>query len=266
MEQFSLRFHKVHPDKIPVSFTWDDNFSRHTEYIAPAFLTRDMRCTFYINPGEDDFEQKHLSGYKTLLRQGFEIGSHGYLHENLCDLSYAASVDIVQSAIVSIQKLFQLYPATFAFPYHDFNEETLLMVRSHHLETRNTLARSKRIGIKTDISLEDMLCAVCESIEEKHALVFSGHSVILSPAEATDEQLKDQTGYNPILLDDLTRLLDFILTKNEYIEVLTFEQAALKEYVLRHCEITGDSFTITQEQLDSLKPYRIDIDRLSQLI
>lgn len=266
MEQYSLRFHKVHPDKIPVCFTWDDNFSRHIEYIAPAFLKRNMRCTFYINPGEDGFEQTHLPGYLALSKQAFEIGSHGYLHENLCDLSYAASVDIVKSAIASIQRLFQLYPTTFAFPYHDHNEETLRLVRSHHLETRNTLAHSKRIGIKTNIPLEDMLCAVNKSVEEKHALVFSGHSVILSPAEVTDNQLKDQTGYNPILLDNLTRLLDFILTKNDYVEVLTFEQAALKEYVLRHCEFTGDSFTITQKQLDSLKPFHIDIDRLSQLI
>ncbi len=264
MEQYKLHFHNVHPDKTTVSFTWDDNFLRHIEHIAPAFAERGMRCTFYINPGEEGFEQTHLPGYLHLSKQAFEIGSHGYLHQNLCNLPYDASVDIVQSAIKHIQKLFHVYPTTFAFPYHDYNEEILSMTRSHHLETRNTLARSKRFGIKTDILLGDMLCAVDESIDKRHTLVFSGHSVILSPGEANDAQLKDQTGYNPILLDHLSRLLDYIQTKNESIEVLTFEQAALKEYVLRHCEITGNSFIITQEQLNWLKPYHIGIERLGQ--
>lgn len=266
MEQYTLRFHNVHPDKITISFTWDDNFSRHIKFIAPAFLKRGLRCTFYINPGEEGFEQTHLSGYAALLSHKFEIGSHGYLHENLCDLPYDASVEIVQHAIGRIQKNFNHYPSTFAFPYHDFNEEILSMVRSYHLETRNTLPRSKRFGIKTDSPLEDMINAVKTSIDEKRALVFSGHSVILSPEEATDEQLKAETGYNPILLEGLNQLLDDIQTKNESIDVLTFEQAALKEYVRDHCPFTQDSFTITQEQLNRLKPYHLGIERLRLLM
>lgn len=266
MEQYTLRFHNVHPNKITVSFTWDDNFSRHIKYIAPAFLKRNMRCTFYINPGEEGFEQTHLPGYLDLSKQAFEIGSHGYLHENLCSLPYDASVDIVRHANASIQKLFHIYPATFAFPYHDYDEEVLSMVKSHHLETRNTLPGSKRFGIKTDSPLEDMISAVKTSIDENYALVFSGHSVILNPKEVADEQLKNETGYNPILLDHLNRLLDFLQTKNEHMEVLTFVQAALKEYVRDHCQFTQDSFTITQEQLNRLKPYHLGIERLGQLM
>jgi len=263
---YTLRFHNVHPDKVSVCFTWDDNFARHIRYIAPAFLDRGMRCTFYINPGEADFEQKHLAGYADLLQKGFEIGSHGFLHDNLCSVPYASSVDIVQNAIESIQRLFGLYPATFAFPYHDFNEDVLSMVKSYHLETRNTLAHSKRFAIKTGIPLEEMTDAVKKSLEEKNSLVFSGHSVILSPEEAINDQLKNKTGYNPILLDHLTQLLDFIQTKKAYAEVLTFEQAALKAFVCEHCEITVDSFVITQEHLNMIKPFHIDIEKLRILL
>lgn len=266
MEQYTLRFNKLNPNKISVCFTWDDNFSRHIKYIAPAFLERGMSCTFYINPGEENFEQKHLPGYMALSRQGFEIGSHGYLHENLCTLPYASSVDTVKNAISSIQKYFHIYPATFAFPYHDFNEDILSMVKSHHLETRNTLAHSKRFGIKTDSPLEAMLSAVKESIDEKRSLVFSGHSVILNPAEAADDALESETGHNPILLDRLNCLLDFIQTKNDYIDVLTFEQAALKEYINNHCDMTNQTFTITQKQLDELKQYHIYIEDLGRLM
>jgi peptidoglycan/xylan/chitin deacetylase (PgdA/CDA1 family) len=266
MEQYTLRFNKVDPNKTSVCFTWDDNFLRHIKYIAPAFSERDLRCTFYINPGEEDFEQKQLPGYMGLSKQGFEIGSHGYLHENLCTLPYASSVDIVKNAIASIQKLFGFYPTTFAFPYHDFDEEMLSMVKSYHLETRNTLLNSKRFGIKTDSSLESMRSAIRASIDGKHTLVFSGHSIILSADEATDDALKSETGYNPILLDHLNCLLDFIRSKNQHIEVLTFKQAALKEYIKTHCDITGQSFTIAQKQLDRLKPYHIECEELARLM
>lgn len=266
MGSYLLRLNRVHPQKISVCFTWDDNFPRHIHTIAPAFMKRDMRCTFYINPGEDDFMTKHLSGYLKLQNAGFEIGSHGFLHNNLCNLPLSASIDIVQKALFSIQSGFNHYPTTFAFPYHAFDAEILSMVKSFHLETRNTLGHSKRLGIKTDTSLKEMLTAVEDAIAGQHALVFSGHSIILYAEEALDECLKDDTGYNPILLDHLNSLLDFIQTKSKHLELLTFEQAALKEFICHNCEFTEGLFIITQEQIDWLSTFHIDAKRLSELM
>lgn len=264
MKQYHVRFHNIHPDKTSICFTWDDNFTRHFSTIAPAFIKRGMRCTFYINPGEEDFASKFLPGYSDLLNKAFEIGSHGFVHDNLCRIPHPDAVSIVKEAISRIEKQFNIYPTTFAFPYHDFNAEILDMVKTFHFETRNTLPHSKRFAIKTDTPYEDMLDAVKEAIANKHSLVFSGHSVIFNIEE--NQERKNETGYNPILLAHLISLLDFIQTQNETVQVLTFEQAALKEYISRHCDITTDSFTVTRQQLDWLGSFHIDIGKLTQIM
>ena len=266
MMPYKFQFRNVHPEKPAVCFTFDDNFSRHSTYVAPAFSARGFRCTFYVNAGTEDFLSRHQARYLELLKQGFEIGSHGFVHDNLSELSPADALKNLRASARRIEELLHVYPATFAFPYHDYTDDTLSMARSVHLETRNTLADSKWFAIKTAIPLSDMLTAVEQCTEEKHPLVFSGHSVILTPEEADDDRLKSETGYNPILLDDLCALLDFIKTRSGHIQVLTFEQASLLAFIRRSCEIAGDTFFMTQDSLDPLKTFEIGMERLRELI
>ncbi len=266
MDQIQLSFYHVNPKKTAVCFTFDDNFARHSELIAPAFLQRSFRCTFYLNPGEDGFAENHLNKYLALSHQGFEIGSHGFVHDNLSKLSPAEAEKNLRDSARSIQELFQIYPATFAFPYHDFSNETLAMARACHIETRNTLADSIWVPIKTAIPLGDMLTAVEQCIEESRPLVFSGHSVILTPEEANDERLKNETGYNPILFNDLCALLDDIKERSAVIQVLTFEQAALLAYIQQNGAIDGDSFLLSEKSMNHLEAFGIGVERLSKLM
>ncbi len=265
MKPDAQHFSKLDPSLPAVCFTFDDNLSRHREMIAPAFFERGWRCTFYINPGTADFTP-HMQNYKALLEQGFEIGSHGDVHDNLSELEPAAALENMQKAAQRIQEIFGVYPSTFAFPYHDYNDETLRMARSFHLETRNTLTQSIWFAIKTAIPLSDMLAAVEQAISEKRPLVFSGHSVIKTREEATDESLKGETGSNPILLDDLCSLLDFIASKSDSVQVLTFEQAAVLAYIRKHGEIDGGSYLLTQQFIDHLSQFHIDAPRLNHFM
>ncbi len=266
MSQYHLRFQNVDPNKTAVCFTFDDNFFRHSELVAPAFLQRGLRCTFYINPGTEDFLSRHQTRYSKLLKQGFEIGSHGYVHDNLSKLEPADAEKNLRDAARRIESCYHVYPSTFAFPYHDVTDETLAMARSMHIETRNMLAHSRWFAIKTAIPLSDMLTAAEQCSEGKRPLVFSGHSVILTPEEADDERLKSETGYNPILLDDLCALLDFIQARSEKIQVLTFEQASLLAYIEKNGEINGDSLTISQEHLQRLEAFGIGLERFCKLM
>lgn len=265
MKPDAQHFSKLDPSLPAVCFTFDDNLSRHREMIAPAFFERGWRCTFYINPGTSDFAS-HMAGYKALLEQGFEIGSHGDVHDNLSELEPAAALENMQKAAQRIQAIFGVYPSTFAFPYHDYNEKTLMLAKSLYLETRNTLADSIWFAIKTAIPLSDMLTAVEQAISEKRPLVFSGHSVIKTREEATDESQKHETGSNPILLSDLCELLDFIASKGEHVQVLTFEQAALLACIKQYSEIDGNSYILTQQLMDHLSQFHIDASRLNHLI
>jgi len=262
----TMRFSRIHPEKTAVCFTFDDNFSRHGGMIAPAFLRRGFRCTFYVNPGEEGFEEKHKEAYGALLRQGFEIGSHGYVHDNLSKLPPAHALKNLQNAAMRIRDCFGVYPATFAFPYHDYTGQTLAMAKALHLETRNTLPYSVWVAIRSGTPLSVYLSAVSQCISQNRPLVFSGHSAVTSREEADDERLKSETGYNPILLGDLETLLDEIKSQSGRLQALTFEQAALLAYIRRYGTIDGDAFFLPQERFDALSAFGICDERLKKLI
>lgn len=264
MEPYTLRFNRVHPKKTAVCFTFDDNFERHGSVVAPAFLSRGMACTFYINPGTKDFASAHLQRCRELLLNGFEIGSHGDTHENLVSLPPADALRTVRAAAARIHRYLGVYPATFAFPYHAYTGETLAMARGFHLETRNTLAESEWFPIKADVSRERLLAAIRRCIAARRPLVFSGHSVRLSQDGPRDEN--GAAGPNPLPLGDLAALLDFLETQREYAQVITFEQAALLAYLSRYGAVSGDTFRVTPALLEPLRPYHIGVDRLASLM
>ena len=101
MNNIILHFSKINPNKLSVSFTWDDNFTRHIEFIAPKFEKYNLRCTFYINPGEPDFPARLYEGYAKLAKDNFELGSHGYTHHHftkLGDLNYIDQISAVKKS------------------------------------------------------------------------------------------------------------------------------------------------------------------------
>lgn len=263
MDAVKIRFNNIDTDKLSVCFTWDDNYLSHSRHTAPQFIKRGMRCTFYINPGEAGFEDKFLPGCRALSEMGFEIGSHGYRHDNYSEVSCAVfRRELVKSAR-AIKEHIGIYPATFAFPYHDYNDDMLLTARKHHLETRNTLGGSRRFGIKADSTLEEMIGFVNCCVSEGCSMVFSGHSAIPDDAQPHDTQ---EAGYGPIPVRSLSALLDHVESLGAKAQVLTFGQAALKRYITDSCEVCEGSFTLSGKQLGLLAAFDIDAERLRRLI
>jgi hypothetical protein len=82
MEALKLSFNHIDLRKISICFTWDDNCFAHSALIAPEFSRRGLKCTFYINPGDEGFE-KYAPCYKALSEASFETGSHSFNHYNL---------------------------------------------------------------------------------------------------------------------------------------------------------------------------------------
>lgn len=262
MQQEKLRFNHVDINKVSVCFTWDDNCNAHIELTAPQFARRGLKCTFYINPGKEGFREKFASGYRELAKGGFEIGSHSYDHVRLTGLQEEELEYQIKASADGICESVGVYPSTFAFPYHDFDERTLSAAGRYHLETRNTLPSSVRFGVRTKSDIEEMFDAVRECVSAGQNLVFSGHSAVSDAQELSSPNC----GYEPILLDNLNALLDMIQTISDNTQVLTLQQAALKEYITSRCEIAGNSYTLTRGQLDYLSAFGIDAGKLSRLI
>lgn len=261
MKAIRVPFNHIDIGKISICFTWDDNFIAHSKLIAPQFLKRGLRCTFYINPGEQDFE-KYLSGYKALSENFFEIGNHGFCHDDYTGIPNEEFEYELKRSALSINDNLGIYPSTFAFPYHAFNDDMLQTARTLFLETRNTLGNSRRFGIRTVSTLDEMFLCVKDCIANGRSLVFSGHSAIPD----MDIDFNEDTGHEPVHLGSLSALLDSLQTLQDRSEVLTFEQAAIKQYIINNCEISGDSCIISGEQMDWLSAFRIDAEKLRRVI
>ncbi|MBD5131277.1 MAG: polysaccharide deacetylase family protein [Clostridiales bacterium] len=203
--------------KIGISFTWDDNFNEHYKYVAPIFKEWGCRCTFYINPGEENFTNFMANQYKELSEQGFEIGSHGFVHDHYSRLSYNDFYAQLIKSKNAITALTNKPPLTFAFPHHDFTNDMLAVARSVYKETRNTLNNTVRFSLKTKTDLESVKTALNNAINDSYNIVFSGHSVFKQQDEINN------CGYEPISVKLLSSIISTIV--NEYkLPILTFEE------------------------------------------
>lgn len=256
-----FEFNKIHPNKISFSFTWDDNFERHIDWIAPIFNKYQKKCTFYINPGNHDFYESLKDGYSQLAKQEFEIGSHGYTHHHFSRLSDADFKFQLTESKEKITEITNIIPITFAFPHHDYSLRMLETAKEIYLETRNTLNNTPRYSLKSHTTIVDIQNTVLNAISNRHSLVFSGHSVSLSTdINGTLE------GFEPISSTLLDEILHLLTEYQHTSEICTFSQAVLKEFIYQNCEYTNKMFYMSRDQLLYLKKYGLSRKRIEELI
>ncbi len=259
MDNYTAHFKRLCIDKLSACFTWDDNFLRHAELIAPLFIRHQKRCSFYINVGDDDFSSKMAYSYYSLMKNGFEIGSHGHNHQHMDRLPINKFFEQMQLSIEQMTRIWQQRPTTFAFPHHDYNEEMLMLAKSLFLETRNTLSHAKRISLKSHTTLLNIARNIDDMIYNNLNIVFSGHSI----KTQEDEQNNHIDGYEPVRMSVIDDILAYLTNKKDEIEIITFEQAALKEYIKQHCHYTNTQCELPAQTLINLAHYGFSINKIS---
>lgn len=254
-----FKFCNMSPDKGAIVFTWDDNSVSHGKSIAPIFLENGKRCTFYINPSAPDFAVRFSSMYQKLSSQGFEIGSHGSTHQHLSPLPGKALIAQLKDSQKQIESFLEKRPVTFAFPHHDYDAYMLSQARNLYFETRNSLYLSNRFSLKTDTLTESVDEALTEAEVGGYTLVFSGHGAY------DGEYQMDAFGYEPVSAIKIQNILKLI-EKHTNLQVYTFEQAALKTYLLLHGKLLGETVYLDNVQMAFLNQYGLTKERISDLI
>jgi len=250
-------------NKIIVTFTWDDNSSRHYSLLAPIFWENNFRCTFYVVPGAQEFDSNYYNEYYKLAKQGFEIGSHSFSHYYMTSLSEEQKEKELSDAAQKIYQQFNIYPLTFAFPNHDYNNLLVEQARVFHLETRNTLANSKRFSIKTKTSFQSIKDAIEEAYENDITLVFSGHSLI------TEQEYLNGLpgeGYEPMQVPLLKQLVAYLRTIDYKIDVITFARAALRQWIKNEGTYNGGEWNVTKDKIGRLARFNITNENIATLI
>ncbi len=137
---------------LSVVFTWDDNFKRHFLLTAPIFEKHSMTCTFYVMPGEEGYMADE---YKKLIGKGFEMGSHGYTHDDFTKMTLSEAKENMEKSIAAMEHSLGVRPKTFAFPYHRYSgelwrrQENILLRREIPLKipSGSTLCRKRHLSI-----------------------------------------------------------------------------------------------------------------------
>lgn len=253
-------FNKINPNKLSFSFTWDDNFEAHIKWIAPVFESYQKRCTFFVNPGEPDYQELLWEKYAQLAKHGFDIGSHGYTHHHFSSLSDTTYAYQLTKSKKAIWETTGVTPIVFAFPHHDFTTQMLNKAKEIYFETRNTLHNTPRFSFKSDTTLLSVQKVIEYTIANKNSLVFSGHSISLNT------EIQHYDGYQPIKLNLLEETLEIILEHEDISEICTFSQAALKEYICSNCNYTDTLFYIDSNQLTYLEQFGLTSKRIEELI
>lgn len=258
-----FKFEKINISKKTVVFTWDDNLKRHTTHILPIFRSHNIRCSFYINPGEKNFADNFLQGYKEAYDLGFEIGSHGYVHIPYISLEKEKFKEQLILSREFIYKYFGIFPYTFAFPNHAFDNSMLELSKKYFLETRNTLKNEVFIALKTKSKIEDIMAYINTS-KQSDNIIFAGHSVYLNSDELKNPD-QALTGYKPFKYEYLKILLEYLVL-NKNIQILTFIQAVIKQFIIDNCSIDDGTFEINDNQLFYLETFGINKTELEKLV
>lgn len=134
-----------------VSYTFDDGLRNQYLLAAPVMERLQIPGTFFVIPGEvaastPELEAKKPGAWsgvtwdevRSLASKGFEIGNHGYSHENLAKLTDKPDElerEIEYSADV-IEKETGTLLVSFCYPYNSFNEQVEDIVNRRHAVAR----------------------------------------------------------------------------------------------------------------------------------
>jgi peptidoglycan/xylan/chitin deacetylase (PgdA/CDA1 family) len=126
-----------------VIITFDDGYKSFESHAAPALLSHGFTATCFLVAGEiggsNRWDQHEgmpalplmdAEAIRLLLKQGMEIGAHGWKHRDLtkCDAK-ELDEEIVGSRTV-LEKEFAQPISTFAYPYGRFDERIASAVRA----------------------------------------------------------------------------------------------------------------------------------------
>jgi peptidoglycan/xylan/chitin deacetylase (PgdA/CDA1 family) len=118
------------------AFTFDDGQREQAAIAAPMLDALGLKATFVINPGKTPQNGESWFGtweqWRTLAKNGHEIGNHAMTHENLSK----ASDEVLQREVVEakalIEKEMGLPCYTFVYPFNAEGDAARALVKKTH--------------------------------------------------------------------------------------------------------------------------------------
>lgn len=121
--------------KKPLLLTFDDGYLDNLTNLQPLLLKYKMKATIFLladhsiventwdaDTGEKPAPLMTLTEKKKLSPEAFEIGSHGFHHLHLNQVSDLVALNEMKNSREALEKDFGQAPVAFAYPFGDTNE------------------------------------------------------------------------------------------------------------------------------------------------
>lgn len=91
-----------------------------------------VKCTFFLGGG---WLESHVEEARRIVAAGHEIGSHGYQHTHMPDMSsYRGMRNVITKMNDRCEELLGVRPRLFRAPYSDTNQKVTALVRAEGME------------------------------------------------------------------------------------------------------------------------------------
>ena len=206
-----------------VSIAFDDSAISQYTLAVPALNARGLKGTFFVITS--DLDSNAWDEWRNVANQGHEIGSHTKTHPHLPQLSLTQMQDEIggsQAAIdaqITTQKCL-----TFAYPFGELDSNSESIAQSYYIAARGISCDFNNTpydfysmkACEDTLSVEQMKAKADEAEQQAKWLVSFHHNL-------------DGTGWGFWTIDMLTDYLDYLKTKNLWVDTFGSVTKYIKE-------------------------------------
>jgi len=128
--------------KFLVTTSWDDGHKLDLK-LARLLKKYQLQGTFYISPRTHEFNRGDLliDGEIAQISQDFEIGAHTLTHPHLSKIPLKRAADEIKGSRVYLEKILGKKVISFCYPYGDYNQEVVDLVKKNGFVLGRTASR-----------------------------------------------------------------------------------------------------------------------------
>ncbi len=204
-----------------ISMTFDDGDPSHLDVALPELNSRGLKGTFFLIGNKID----RKDDWRKILAAGHEIGNHSLDHLHVSDLKTSRDLDAqVVGAQNVLQKEFGVSVYTYGYPYTEMTPELKTLVGQSHLLARGGYGQGQQ-DLKSDsepdwlnlpskmtetnLSWETYQSWIDNDLKDEAWLILTIHGLEGTP-----------WGYQPISKKIFTQLLDYLQSKDIWVDTL----------------------------------------------
>lgn len=194
---YNTKPHKILPNKVVISFTFDDVPETAISVGAKILEDNNVAGTFYLSGSLEnninlDLPQYVTSDIQRLLDAGHEIGCHTFGHINIQDKSAAKIEDDLDKNFTHLKKHIGDHDLTsFSYPFGCVSVTAKKIIRRRFSSARGIksgvnkgivdLSQLKANALYSNMSKEKIVAFIDEAVRDNGWLIFYTHDISDAP-------------------------------------------------------------------------------------